>query len=122
MRKIGLFLLLAIFLVWPVRALDPLEDLQNQINELSRAREQSISATKPLESELNRLQQKLNSITAGIQKAKDDLRALETSIAQREQEFSVQYALLSERVLSYYKASRAPSSFLVLFTGTSGNL
>src|SRR3989344_9385263 len=104
-------------------ALDPIEDLQNQINELSRAREQSITATKPLESELTRLQQRLNSITAGIAKAKDDLRALEASIAQREEEFSVQYALLSERVLSYYKASRAPATFLVLFTsGPSGNL
>ena len=104
-------------------ALDPIEDLQNQINELSRAREQSITATKPLESELTRLQQRLNSITAGIAKAKDDLRALEASIAQREEEFSVQCALLSERVLSYYKASRAPATFLVLFTsGPSGNL
>lgn len=114
--------MLAIFLVWPVRA-DEIQDLQQQIDELSKAREQSISATKPLESELTKLQQKLNSITAGIAKAKDDLRALEASISEREQEFSVQYALLSERVLSYYKASRAPSTFLVLFTGgSSGNL
>ena len=122
MRKIGIFLLLAIFLALPVRA-DELSDLQKQIDELSRAQEQSISATKPLESELTRLQQKLNSITAGINKAKADFRALEASIAEREQEFSVQYALLSERVLSYYKASRAPSSFFILFTGgSSGNL
>ncbi|PIP52226.1 hypothetical protein COX09_02775, partial [Candidatus Beckwithbacteria bacterium CG23_combo_of_CG06-09_8_20_14_all_47_9] len=60
MRKIGIFLLLAIFLALPVRA-DELSDLQKQIDELSRAQEQSISATKPLESELTRLQQKLNS-------------------------------------------------------------
>ena len=98
-------------------------DIDCQLDELRRAREQSINATKPLESELNRLKQRLNSIIAGLNKAKDDLRALEASIAQREEEFSVQYALLSERVLSYYKASRQPSAFLVLFTsGPSGNL
>ncbi len=98
-------------------------DINCQLEELRRAREQSINATKPLESELKRLKQRLNSIIAGLNKAKDDLRALEASIAQREEAFSVQYALLSERVLSYYKASRAPSTFLVLFTsGPSGNL
>jgi peptidoglycan hydrolase-like amidase len=126
MRKwLVLLLLPLVGLIWwkQVLATDPIEDLQNQINELSRAREQSIAATKPLEGELDRLQKQLDSITAGINKAKDDLRALEASIAEREDEFSVQYALLSERVVSYYKTSRAPSSFFILFTGgSSGNL
>lgn len=117
------WVLLLIRPVLSVWALDPLEDLQNQIDELTRQREQSIAATKPLESELNRLKQRLESINAGINKAKDELRALEVNIAGREQEFSVQYALLSERVLSYYKATRAPSGFLVMFSGgPSGNL
>lgn len=123
MRKLVLIVLALLIIFTRFTKADEYDDLQNQINELSRAREQSISATKPLESELARLQQRLDSINAGIQKAKDDLRALEASIKTREDAFSVQYALLSERVLSYYKASRAPSTFLVLFTsGPSGNL
>ena len=104
-------------------AVNPIDDLQQQINELTKAREQSIAATKPLEGELGRLQEKLNGIEAGIQKAKDDLRGLEASIVAREADFSVSYALLSERVVSYYKASRAPGSFLVMFIqNRSGNL
>lgn len=123
MRKILLFLALLAFLVLPIRAIDPYDELQQQIDELSRAMQQSVAATKPLESELARLEQRLNSINAGITKAKDELRALEASISQREEEFSVQYALLSERVLSYYKATRQPSGFFILFTnGPSGNL
>jgi len=109
--------------VWqPVRA-DELDDINRQIEELARAREQSVAATKPLEAELGRLEDKLASIAAGIAKAKADLRGLEASIAKREVDFAIQYALLAERVESFYKASRAPSSFFVLFaSGPSSNL
>jgi len=78
------------------RAIDPYDDLQKQINELSQAREQSVAATKPLEAELSRLQEKIDNIEAGIAKAKADLRALEISIVKREREFSEQYVLLAE--------------------------
>ena len=123
MFKVILGILLVWALVWPVRAIDPYDDLQQQINELTQAREQSIAATKPLEGELGRLQAKLDSIEAGIAKAKNDLRSLEASILTRENDFAEQYVLLAERVVSFYKASRAPSSFFVLFTsGQSSNL
>jgi len=116
-------LLVLVGLVWqPVQA-DELDDINQQIGELTRAREQSVAATKPLEAELGRLADKLNSIEAGIAKAKTELRGLEASIAKREADFAIQYALLAERVASFYKASRAPSSFFVLFaTGPSSNL
>jgi len=109
--------------VWqPVRA-NNLDDINRQIEELTRAREQSVAATKPLEAELGRLEDKLANIEAGIAKAKADLRGLEASIAKREVDFAIQYALLAERVESFYKASRAPSSFFVLFaSGPSSNL
>lgn len=102
---------------------DELDDINRQISELTRAREQSIAATKPLEKELARLSQTLKEVEAGIEKAKADLRDLELSIAEREKEFGQQYVLLAERVLSFYKSSRVPSSFLALFSsGPSGSL
>ncbi len=103
------------------RAIDPYDDLQKQINELSQAREQSVAATKPLEAELSRLQEKIDNIEAGIAKAKADLRALEISIVKREREFSEQYVLLAERVLSFYKSSRVPSHLVVLFADSGEN-
>ena len=121
-KTIALVAVLAVVVVG-VRAIDPIDDLQQQINQLSRAREQSIAATKPLEGELARLTEQLNSIRAGIEQAKGQLRGLEASIAAREADFAVQYALLSERVVSFYKASRAPSGLVLLLTGgTSSNL
>ena len=101
---------------------DELDEINRQIGELTQAREMSIAATKPLESELGRLRTKLKEIEAGIAKAKDELRVLEASIFKREADFTNQYVLLSERVQSFYKNSRAPSSFFVLFsTGPSSN-
>ena len=112
-------LVVLVGLVWqPVRA-DELDDINQQIGELTKAREQSVSATKPLEAELGRLTDKLNSIETGIAKAKADLRGLEASISKREADFAIQYALLAERVASFYKASRAPSCFFVFCSSGS---
>ena len=99
---------------------DQLNDINKQIAELTQAREQSVAATTPLEVELGRLDQKLNNIEAGIAKAKASLRALEASILRRERDFAEQYVLLAERVLSFYKSSRVPSSLFVLFTNSPG--
>lgn len=118
MRKIVTLGLLLAFLMLSfigVKA-DELDDINKQINELSSAREQSVAATKPLEGELGRLEDKLAGIEAGIEKAKAELRALEASIVKREKDFANQYVLLAERALSFYKSSRAPSSLFVLFS------
>ena len=121
-RWLILLLVILIGLWWgTVRAIDPYEDLQRQINELSSAREQSVAATKPLEGELTRLNKQLDNIEAGIAQAKEDLRALEASIAVREKDFGEQYVLLSERVQSLYKNSRAPGGLVVLFTSAGGS-
>jgi len=118
MKKLVILLVLFIGLFgWKlVQAIDPLDDLGQQIEELSRAREQSMAATKPLEAELAKLESKLEGITNSIDKAKQDLKKLELSILDREGDFVVQYALLSERIASVYKASRMPSSFFILLS------
>jgi SpoIID/LytB domain protein len=112
--------LLAGFFKASVRA-DELDDINQQISQLTAAREQSIAATKPLEGELSKLNTQLDSIKAGIAKAQADLRALEASILLRENDFVEQYVLLSERVLSFYKSSRQPSSLFILFASGSGS-
>lgn len=90
--------------------------ISQQIDELTRAREQSEAATRPLEAELAKLKKQLDAIQAGIAKAKEDLKTLELSITEREKEFGQNYALLAERALSFYKASRQNSSLLILFS------
>jgi len=95
---------------------DELENIAKQIAELEKARQMSIQATKPLESELKKLESKLANIQAGIKKAENNLAILEKSIKKREKDFTVQYALLAERVESYYKRLRQPSPLLLVFS------
>ena len=109
-------LIFLIFCSWQIRAISPIEDLQNQIDQLTKAREQSEAATKPLESELVKLNNQLKNIQTGIDKAKADLKTLELSITEREKEFGQNYALLAERAASFYKASRQNSSLMILFS------
>lgn len=132
MRKAGKFLycfivLLFIFLYsisnfLPSAHAGELEDIAKQIAELEKARQMSVEATKPLESELSRLEAKLNNIQVSLQKAEDNILLLEKGISQREKDFEIQYALLAQRVESYYKRLRRPSGFLLLLSGqtTSG--
>lgn len=126
MRRIWLILLIIVGLVMgglhQARA-DELDDLNRQIADLSKAREQSVAATTPLESELAKIQAQLKSIQAGIDKAQSELKGLQASIARRENDFASQYVLLSERAASVYKQLRAPSSLFILFaSGPKDNL
>ncbi|MEA3354947.1 MAG: SpoIID/LytB domain-containing protein [Patescibacteria group bacterium] len=120
MKKIlGLLLIIGLVLGVGLKIVkaDELDDISKQIQELTQAREMSVAATKPLEAQLGRLEEKLNAAEAGIKKAKEELRGLEASIDKRERDFSEQYVLLAERALSFYKSSRAPSGLFVLFSG-----
>jgi len=100
---------------------DELEEIAKQISELEKARQMSIDATKPLESELTRLETKLDGIQNSLVKAEENIIILEQSIKKREREFEIQYAILAEKVESYYKRIRQPSSFLLLLSSQTAS-
>ncbi len=100
---------------------DELEDLQKQIEELTRARELSEAATKPLETELNRLESTLLGIERQLNQAAEDLRNLELSIKAREGDLKVQHNNLAMRVRSFYKRSSYFSPLLVLMSSSSAS-
>lgn len=91
--------------VLPVGA-DEVEDLQKEINELAHLRELSANATKPLESELDGLEARINNAQAGITKAKKDAEVLSEDIEERETELGHYYALLKDRIFHEYKELR----------------
>jgi len=95
---------------------DELEDLAKQIAELEHARQQSVVATEPLESELMKLDQKLTAIQNGLKQAEIHIKNLERSINERESAFQIQYEILADRVEAYYKKLRGPSSFFFLLS------
>ena len=74
---------------------DPLDDINKQLGELTRAREMSIAATQPLESRLNTLEKQLAdikrrvaAIEADLARKKLDLEKAEEDIIEKEEEFT----------------------------------
>lgn len=104
-----------------VVALDPVDELQSQIDELTHLRELSEAATEPLESELDSLKSRIGSIQAQLNEADEEAKALEESIAGREGALAEQYAALTVRVRSYYKLSRQSSPLLLLLSSSNAS-
>lgn len=107
----------------PVRALDPVDDLQQQIDELEKLKNLSEAATTPLEKEVANLQAKINSARAGIDTAKQEVVRVGKDIEKREVDLALQYQILSIRVHDQYKRQRLVSSpFIFLSQSTAGEL
>ncbi|HEX7018229.1 MAG TPA: SpoIID/LytB domain-containing protein [Patescibacteria group bacterium] len=105
--------------LWTISfALDPVEELQQEINELEHLKKLSEDATKPLEGQLGSLEARIKNAQNGIAQAKQDADKLADDIVKREEELAVQYTLLSKRIAERYKRSRTFSP-LTLFLATA---
>ena len=102
---------------------DEVEDLQKQINELSKAREQSVAATKPLEGQLESLKRQLAQIQANVSALSSKITQKEKDLDIRTEKLAEQQALLETRVRSYYIRSFLTSPLLVILANqSSGNI
>lgn len=110
-----LILVSNIYYLAPVSA-DEIEDLQAQINELSKARQLSESATKPLESTLNSLKRQLAQIQANLDSLSVNITKRQKEIDIREEKLALRSALLETRVRSYYIRSYLSSPLLVILS------
>lgn len=99
--------------VW---AVDPVEELQQQIDELEKLKKLSEDATKPLEQELANLEQRIKDARAGVEVAKAESANLAEDIDDREEDLAVQYVILSKRIAEQYKQSRQSSPFMVFLS------
>jgi len=100
----------------PSYAIDPVDELQGQINELANLKKLSEDATKPLEQELKNLDTRIKNAEASIARAKKQASDLAASIEKREKELAVQYQILSRRIGEQYKRSRTASPFLIFLS------
>lgn len=105
--------------VLKVHAIDPVEEIQQQIDELERMRKMSEDATKPLESQLTALENRIKTAQNGIAQAKKDAETLAQNIEEREEDLAVQYMLLSKRIAEQYKRSRVASPLLIFFSNNN---
>ncbi len=110
------------YLLFPADA-DELEDLQTQINELNKARELSVKATKPLEGQLDSLKRQLAQIQANLDNLSDSITQKQKDLDAREDKIALQQALLEERVRAYYIRSFLTDPLIVLLSSfASGDL
>jgi peptidoglycan hydrolase-like amidase len=100
----------------PLTATDPVEDLQRQIDELNKLKQQSVDATKPLEKELSTLESRIKTAQQGIVTAKQQATKLAGDIEKREEDLAVQYHILSKRIGEQYKRSRLLSPLLTILS------
>lgn len=104
-----------LLVTFPVHA-DEIEDLQKQINELNKARELSVSATKPLEGQLSSLQRQLAQIQATINTLSANIKLKQQELDIREDKIALQQALLEKRVRAYYIRSYLTEPLVVILS------
>ena len=115
MRKF--FVTLLFVLMWAgtvIQAVDPVDELQSEIDELEKLKKMSQDATTPLEAEVKNLVKRINNAQAQVRSIKTQTDELEASIAERSQDLADSTALLESVVAQTYKASQRGSAALVI--------
>lgn len=100
---------------------DQIDVLGKQIDELTRALNMSISATKPLESELNRLQNQINGIKQRVAVIEQDIYVKRQNIDQGYKSLDKQTAILERAIRDFYIKSYYSSPLLVFISANSAS-
>lgn len=112
---LGLFLYVVPMTHLPIFA-DEVEELQKQISELTKAREMSVAATKPLEGQLDGLKKQLAQIQVNIAGLSTRIKTKEQELQVRTDRLAYQQAILEERVRQYYIRSFLSDPLLVILS------
>lgn len=105
------------FVVWttPIRlsfAIDPLEQLEQEKNELAKLLKMSADATTPLENQVKDIGSRIKKAQADINIAQAQANQLGKTIADRELSLATQYKVFTDRVAEAYKRSFYQSPFI----------
>lgn len=109
-------MILATRYLLPTAFADEFDDLQKQINDLNKSREDSLAATKPLEGQLDSLQRQLAQIKTTVATLTNNIKAKQTELDKREDRLASQQALLEQRVKSYYIRTYLNNPLLLIFS------
>lgn len=97
-----------------VRAVDSIEELQRQIDELGKLKKMSEDATAPLEKEVKTLDARIKSAQSGIVTAQKNWEEAEKQISIREANLGTTYKLFSTRVAESYRRTQAYDPFILI--------
>ncbi len=120
-RHFVILLILFLGIIVPRREVraENLEEIEKQITDLSNQLQQSVAATTPLEAEVSKLEKQIGSIEKQIRTFESQIDLLDADIIVREKTITSQYAILSEKVRSFYKKSRFYSPLLLFLSSQS---
>src|SRR5680860_1189560 len=127
MKKLFLLLFLSTllfsfsFINVPKSSSDEFENITNQINDLTSALNQSINATKPLESQLDGLRDQINQIKTRISVIENDLLVKKKNIDNGYKELAKQQEILNITIREYYIKSYYSSPILVFLSSSSAS-
>jgi len=93
-------------------AIDPIEDIQNQINEIAHLRAMSIQATTPLENTVKDLKSRIQKAQNDIKNAQLQTQHLASVIDVQELQLGTQYQVFSAHVRAQYKRTTLSSPLL----------
>jgi len=103
----------------PARAIDEVDKIQQQIDQLDELKKLSEAATTPLEAEVATLESRIRSAQAGINSAKVQAAELATSIEEREEDLAYHYQLFANRIAESYRRIRSYNPLVLIFTSQS---
>lgn len=96
-----------------------LNQLSNCKNDLQKAYDLSVNATKPLESELLDLQKKINGMKARLSAIEQELELKRANIEKGYKELTKQKETLNKNIASYYIKSYYNSPFVIFLSNPS---
>jgi peptidoglycan hydrolase-like amidase len=99
-------------------AIDPIDQLEQEKNDLQHLLQLSVDATKPLESQVNDIERRIAKAQADVKAAQAQTQQLSKSIDAQEVELATQYQTFTQRVASRYKR-RYFNSPLLMFLNSS---
>lgn len=95
------------------QAIDPIEELEQQKNELNHLLQLSAAATAPLESQVKDIEARIKKAQAGVAAAQAQTKDIAATIQKREGDLAAQYKLFSQRVAQRYKRMAFSSPLLI---------
>jgi peptidoglycan hydrolase-like amidase len=105
---------------------DELDDIEKQLSELTKAREQSVNATKPLEGQLTQLSTTLKNVQSSISKVEKqilekekELKKVQQSIVDSESKLDDKKTVFEAKLSSYYITSTSTSPLMIMLSTES---
>ncbi|MFH1186618.1 MAG: SpoIID/LytB domain-containing protein [Candidatus Levyibacteriota bacterium] len=100
---------------------DELENITKQINDLTDSLNQSINATKPLESQLNALKIQVDQIKTRISVIETDIQVKKKNINEGYKNLAKQQEILNRTIREYYVKSYYSSPILIFLSSSSAS-